>query len=264
MEFIATPPPSFPKNLYPATAVITITSPEGHSGRRGSRRLSQGSQGSDEGGGTLKRIISGGGQRRLSSFGRDAQPDAGSAVATGPDEEAKTGKFYWRVKVGVTDVSRPIVNLDRHDAECSRPTSYSSRILPTQSCLRSRQRSRQTTGRSSLPRPSTQQRTRSLARRPRKVSLARSRTYSVVHPSHLPSHTMKLQQPIRLTKLKRQRRGRRPSKVSRCKRSSSRLPASSLAEACSLGLEIRRAKAAGSALMLVDPVIKRPHVLNTL
>jgi hypothetical protein len=109
MEFIAQAPPTRPKSLYPATAVITLTSPDAPQqglSRRLSRRLSQGSQGdsADEGG--LKRIISGSGQRRLSQFGREGRPDsptAGGAVHN--EDDLKTGKFFWRVKVGVTDVS---------------------------------------------------------------------------------------------------------------------------------------------------------------
>lgn len=108
MEFIPQAPPTRPKNLYPATAVITLTSPDAPQGggRRLSRRLSQGSQGdsADEGG--LKRIISGSGQRRLSQFGREGRPDSPVAGGAGHNEDDfKTGKFFWRVKVGVTDVS---------------------------------------------------------------------------------------------------------------------------------------------------------------
>jgi hypothetical protein len=105
MEFLTTTPHQPPKNLYPCLATITVSPTQSTSDR--SRRLSSGSAGGGDGENPLQRVISG--NRRKSSFGDIAVTGGGgerrrSFVGAGVGEEG-SGKWYWRVQAGVTDVS---------------------------------------------------------------------------------------------------------------------------------------------------------------
>jgi len=101
MEFNTKPTHAPPKNLFPCLATITIS---GSQPAERTRRPSAGGAAPEEGN-VLQRVISGG--RRKSSFG-DTSGNAGflerrrSITNAGPVEEG-TGKWYWRVQVGVSD-----------------------------------------------------------------------------------------------------------------------------------------------------------------
>ena len=101
MEFQTQPPSVSLKNLYPCLATITVV-PHGTDMR--SRRLSGGSAGGDDEG--LRRVISGG--RRRTSFGvvadRGDRADDARRKSFSSANGDESGKWYWRVQAGATDV----------------------------------------------------------------------------------------------------------------------------------------------------------------
>jgi hypothetical protein len=104
MEFHAHTTHQPPKNLYPCLATITIH--PNPSTFNQSRRLSTGSAGGDDAN-PLQRVISG--NRRKTSFGDASHTGIGerrkSIVSANANTEDGSGKWYWRVQVGVSDVS---------------------------------------------------------------------------------------------------------------------------------------------------------------
>lgn len=91
MDFLPTQPRDVPRMTYQCTAAITIGTAEPR------RRSSFGSNHSDEGGG-LARIISGGRRKSASAQG-------GVVGANKVEANAGEGTWYWRCRVGVTEVS---------------------------------------------------------------------------------------------------------------------------------------------------------------
>ena len=110
MEFLTSFNTTAPRNLYPCLATITVFPPGDHSVK--SRKLSVGSFGSGKGGdedeNALKRIVSGG--RRKSSFGAAAGGNSVEDKRKSLTDDG-SGKWYWRVQVGATNVSESCVGV---------------------------------------------------------------------------------------------------------------------------------------------------------
>lgn len=100
MDFLPIAPHEAPRNAYQSLVVITV-------GPVAQRRSSfgAGSQDGTQDDNALARIMSGG---RRKSFHKDPSPTP--AAAAGTDAAHETGTWYWRVRVGVTDVGAPCVS----------------------------------------------------------------------------------------------------------------------------------------------------------